>query len=370
MPTGTGANVLSALPEVPYTIDAATFAQLTEGNTQPLPIVPTPGNGLTASFFLPKSGVCSFLQLKFIGSLTVTTGGTQPVPGSRWPYGLLNHFQLSAGLGAELFDVNGLDLAALRAVNKPKLGTATVDQFPGAVGGGGSGLTAGTYPLFLSYDIPIAVDQTSLLASLFLQSSTATIQCNITQETPANLIQAGGTVADWTITGNWYPSIRVWDIPVGSKGELILPGINRVHLVVGINQPLNGTGQQPAPVQRTAGVLQRLFMRSELSATGTFLSALPSQAASGLIDQVAINYGLTNTPEIFNPASLLASRNSDDYGGVLPYDTYVIDTLRHNPARDAILLQGVTNLQALITVDPAVTVPVGAYTRVVEEILV
>jgi hypothetical protein len=370
MPSGTGANVLSALPEVPFTIDPRTFALLTEGNTQPLPVVPTPGSGLTASFFLPKSGVCSFLQLKFIGTLTVTTAGVQPVPGSRWPYGLLNHFQLSAGLGAELFDVNGLDLAALRQTNKPKLGSSTVDQFPGAVGGGGSGLTAGSYPLFLSYDIPIAVDQTSLIASLFLQSSTATIQCNITQEATANLIAAGGTVGDWTITGNWYPSLKLWDVPVGAKGELILPEINRVHLVVGINQPLNGTGQQPAAVQRTAGVLQRLFLRTELSPTGTFLSALPSQAASGLIDQIAINYGLTNTPLIYNPASLLASKNNDDYGGVLPYDTYVIDTLIHNPARDAILLQGVTNLQAQVTVDPAVTVPVGAVTRVVEEILV
>jgi hypothetical protein len=368
MPTGTGANVLSALPEVPYTIDPATFAQLTEGNTQPLPVVPTPGNGLTASFFLPKSGVCSFLQLKFIGTLTVSTAG--PIPGARWPYGLLSHFQLSAGLGAELFDVNGLDLSALRAVNKPKLGSATVDQFPGAVGGGGSAPAAGTYPLFLSYDIPIAVDQTSLIASLFLQSSTATVQCNVTQENVANLMESGGTGADWSISGNWYPSIRVWDVPVGSKGELILPEVNRVHLVAGINQPINGTGEQVAAVQRTAGILQRLFLRAEMSNIGPFLSALPSQAASGLIDQISLNYGLTNTPLIYNPASLLASKNSDDYGGVLPYDTYVIDTLVQNPSRDAILLQGVTNLQAHVYVDPAVTVPGGAYTRVVEEILV
>lgn len=369
MPTGTGANVLSSLPEVPFTIDPTTFASLTEGNTQPLPVVAAPGGGATASFFLPKSGVASALQIKFIGTLTVTTGGTQPVPGARWPYGLLNHFQLSAGLGAEMWDLNGLDLDALKAVNKPKQ-TSTFDQFPGAVGGGGSGLTAGSYPLFLSWDVPIALDQTSLIASLFLQSSTVTVQCNITQETIPNLIATGGTAADWSITGNFYPSLRVWDIPVSSKGELILPEINRVHLVVGVNQPLNGTGIQPAPVQRTAGVLQRLFLRSELAAIGPFLAALPSTAASGLIDQIQLNYGLTNTPLIYNPASLLASKNSDDYGAVLPFDTYVIDTLVNNPSRDAILLQGVTNLQANIYVDPAVTVPVGAYTRVVEEILV
>lgn len=367
MPTGTGANVLSSLPDVPYVIDPATFAQLTEGNTQPLNVVPDPGPGLTASFFLPKSGVCSRLRLKFIGTLTVTTSGTQPTPGVRWPYGILNHFQLSAGLGAEMWDVNGLDLAALKTVDKPKVGS-TFDVFPGAVGGGGSALSAGTYPLYLSWDIPIAVDDKSLLASLFLQSSTATIQCNITRETPANLFT--GTTADATITGSFYPTLDVWEIPVSNKGELILPDVSHVHLVVGINEPFTGTGPQPAPVQRTAGVLQRLFFRGELSPTGAFLSALPSQAASGLIDQVQLNYGLTNTPKVYNPASLLANENNDAYGSVLPYDTYVLDTLKTNPSRDAILLQGVTNLQVIPYVDPAVTVPAGAYWRVVEEIFV
>jgi hypothetical protein len=368
VPTGTGANVLSSLPDVPFVIDPNTFMSLTEGNTQPLDVFATPGAGQSASFFLPKSGVCSRLGLKFIGQLVVTTSGTQPVPGARWPYGLLSGFKLSAGLGAELFDVNGLDLTALHTANRPKL-TSTVDVFPGAVGGGGSGLVAGTYPLFLSYDIPIAVDQTSLLASLFLQSSSASVQATITQEVITNLIASGGTAADWTITGSWYPQIKVWDIPIGSKGELILPEINRVHLVVGINQAITGTGRQPAAVQRTAGVLQRLFLRGELSPT-SFLAALPGTATSALIDQIQINYGLTSTPLIYNPASLLAAKNNDEYGAVLPYDTYCIDTLVENPARDAILLQGVTNLQALMYVDPAVTVPAGALTRVVEEILV
>lgn len=366
MPIGTGANVLSSLPDVPFEINPALFAQLTEGNVQPLDTFAAPGSGNSSSFFLPRSGVCSRLSLKFIGNLQVTTSA--PVFGTRWPYGLLSGFKLSAGLGAELWDANGLDLNALKAVNQPKL-TSTFDQFPGAVMGGGAAPAVGNYPLFLSYDIPLAIDQNSLLASLFLQSSSATVQCTVVQESTGNLMAAGGVAADWTITGTWYPSIKVWDVPIGSKGQLILPDISHVHLFVGINQQMTGTGRQPAGVQRTAGVLQRLFLRGELS-PNSFLAALPSTPNTALIDQIQLNYGLTSTPMIFNPASLLASKNSDDYGAVLPYDTYVIDTLRENAARDAVLLQGVTNLQALMYVDSAVTVPAGAYTRVVEEILV
>lgn len=364
MPTGTGANVLSKLPDVPYTIDPVLFGQLTEGNDQALDVVPAATAGQAASFWLPRSGVCSRLSLKFIGTLTVAATPTA-VPTARWPYGLLSSFKLSAGLGAELFDCNGLDLAALQSVNFPKQ-TATFDQFPGAVMGGGSAIAAGTYPLFLSWDIPIAVDQNSLLASQFLQSSSSTIQCQVTQETLANLCT---NAANWTITGSWYPTLTMWKVPVGSKGELILPDVSHVHLFVGINQQMTGTGRQPAPVQRTAGILQRLFLRGELSPT-SFLAALPSTPTTSLIDQIQVNYSLTETPRIYNPASILAAKNATRYGAVLPYDTYVIDTLLENAARDAIYLQGVTNLQALLYVDPAVTVPVGAYTRVVEEILV
>ncbi|MCL2393259.1 MAG: hypothetical protein FWC87_01120 [Acidimicrobiaceae bacterium] len=369
MPTGTGAAVLSSLPEVPYVIDPATFASMTENNDQPLDPVPTPGPGNQTTFYLPRAGVGSLLKLKFVGNLQVLTAG--PAPGQRWPYGFLSGFKLSAGLGADTWDCNGLDLDALKQTDLPFVFGNVVDQFPGAVGGDATDVLAvGNYPLYLSYEIPIAVDQTSLIGSLFLQSSSATVSVQLAQELTHNLQSpTGASDAAWVITGQWYPEITVWDIPVSQKGELILPEVNRIHMFVGIDQAITGTGRQPAAVQRTAGVLQRLFLRSELSPQ-VFLSALPSTAPSALIDQIQFNYGLVSTPRIWNPASTLAEMNQRDYGAPLPYDTYVIDTLKRNPSRDAILLQGVTNLQALMFVNPAVDVQPGAYTRVVEEILI
>lgn len=371
MPTGTGASVLSTLPDVPYVIDGPTFASMTEKNIQPLDTVPAPGPGQSGTFFLPRTGVASLLKLVFQGTLTVTaagTGQTQPVPSARWPYGLLDGFQLGAGMGNQRWDCDGLDLAALKQANRPFVSNL-VDQFPGSFGGGGSALAAGSYPLSLTYEVPIAVDQTSLIASLFLQSSSATVQCQISQALLSDLVEAGGTTALWSITGAFQPSLTMWDIPVDSKGNLILPEIDKMHLFVSIDEPIAGTGRQPAPVQRTAGILQRLFLRSSLSRV-SFLSALPSTPTSALIDRITLNYGLTNNPLDYNPASVLAMDNNDWYGSPLPYDTYAIDTLRQNPARDAILLQGITNLQALMYIDPAVTVGPNAKTHVVEEILV
>lgn len=371
MPTGTGANVLNTLPDVPYVIDPAIFDTMTEKQQQPLDSVGAPGPGASTSLYLPRDGICSMFKLVFNGTLTVTaagTGQTQPVPSARWPYGLLSSFQLGAGMGNYRWDCDGLDLAALKQTDRPYV-TNLVDQFPGSVGGGGSALAAGSYPLSLSFDVPIAVDQSSLIASLFLQSTSTTVQVQLGQAPLSDLIAPGGTSSLWSISGNFQPSATLWEIPVNSKGELVLPEVDHMHLFVAIDEAITGTGRQPAPVQRTAGILQRLFLRSSLSRT-SFLSALPSTATSELIDRITINYGLTSSPLDFNPASNLASENNEAYGSPLPYDTYVIDTLRQNPARDAILLQGITNLQALMYIDPAVTVAAGAKTHVVEEILV
>ncbi|HET9059158.1 MAG TPA: hypothetical protein VFN61_04495 [Acidimicrobiales bacterium] len=366
MPSGTGSRVLATLPDVPYVIDPASFAASTEKQEQWITPMADPGAGQSGSINLSKSGILSSIKITFVGKVVVTTAGTQPTPGARWPYGLINRFQLGSGLGNNPWDTDGLALDALHAADHPFV-TNGVDQFPGVVGGGGSALVAGTYPLSLTWDVPIAVDQVSLVASMYLQSSSNLVQATITRESEANLFT--GTTADATISGNFNFELRRWKIPVDSQGRLVVPDISHVHVFNKVPQPLLGTGEQPASVLRTAGVLQRLFVRAELSPTN-MLSALPSTATTNLIDRIALNYGLTETPMDYNPASVLAQLNQDWYGAPLPYDHLCFDTLRENALRDAILLQGVTDLQVQLYPDSGVTVPVGAKTNLYEEILV
>lgn len=371
MPIGSGAAVLTSLPDVPYEINPAQFAADTTKDDKPLNPVPSPGPGQNAQFYLPRTGVCSAMRLNFSGTLTVTaatTGQTQPVPSARWPHGILSAFTLGSGIGSERFDCDGLDLAALKTVNRPYVNNL-VDQFPGSFGGGGSALAAGTYPISITYDVPIAIEQTSLIASLFLQSNSSSVEVNVTQAPMSDLVEAGGTTSLWTLTGTWYPNVRLFQIPIGPKGQLILPNVNNIHMFATVDQPISGTGEQPAAVQRTAGILQRLFSRSSLSRT-EFLSALPSTPNTQLIDRWSFNHNLSKTPYDYNPASVLAQLNNDAYGQPLPYDTLVLDTLRENPSRDAILMQGITNAQVLVYVDTAVTVVAGAKTHLAEEILI
>ena len=366
MPSGSGSAVLATLPDVPYVIDPNTFFEGTEKQNLWIAPVADPGAGQVGTFALPKSGALSLMNITFVGKVVVTTAGTQPTPNCRWPYGLLNRFVLAAGLGNNPWDTDGLFLAGVNAADHPFV-TNSVDQFPGAVGGGGSALSAGTYPLSLTWEIPIAVDQVSLIASLYLQSSSSIVNVSLTREAEANLFT--GTTTDATISGAFNIQLRLWKIPVNSKGELVLPDVSHVHVFSKVPVPLAGTGQQPANVLRTSGVLQRLFVRSQLNNT-SFLCGLPSTAVTALVDRISLNYGLTETPFDFNPASVLLAQNQKWYGAPLPYDAFCFDTLRENPNRDAILLQGVTDLQVQVYPDPGVTVPAGAQTILCEELLV
>jgi len=372
VPIGSGAQTLQLLPDVPYVIDPATFMAQTSEQVDKagLGSYPDPGASNAIADSLPDSGIVSALRINFKGTLTVVAGGTQPVPGFNWPYGLIRAFTLSAnGMAHDLWSVNGNDLDALSFVRNPNQQNSS-DIFPGAVGGGGSALGAGTYTLDLTWDIPIAIDEIYLVAALFAQSSQTTIRWKVTRESEANLIAPGGTAADWTIAGTWNVVEHAWEIPIDTHGNLVLPDIRRLHTVVAVDQPFTNTGDVEAPLLRTAGQMMRLFL-SGISATNVPMSALGGTAAANRIDALRLRYGLHAQPLNFDPATVLVHENEQFYGAPVPYDRYVLDFVKRNPARDMVMLQGITNLRGVVNVDPAVAPTAGqANIHAVEEILI
>ena len=368
MPIGTGAETLTFLPEVPYVVDPNAFFAGTEKNSLQVNSWNAPGGGQSQPFDLPRSGVVSKIFIQFDGQLVVTAGGTQPIPSFLWPYGLLNNFTLSAnGSATDLYTCNGLDLAALRFARFPAY-VEHVDLFPGAVGGGGSAIAAGTYPIHLTWEVPIAIDDTTLVAALFAQSSSLTLRCLLTQETIANLIAPGGTAADWAITGTFTVQETQWEIPVDAKGNLVLPDITRLHQVIAFDTPFTNTGEVLAPLIRTAGQLERLFVRT-FGATNAPLTGLPGTAAAATLDAIRLQYGGGIRKPLVYPKSSLLAINNQHYGAPLPYDSYAFDFIRENPLRDAVYMQGVTELGVVPTINPAVAVGAGAVVHTVQEML-
>lgn len=371
MPTGVDIQRLSGLTGVSYVIDPAAFRQQTKKIDKSLSRSYTwDAGGSAASDTIPRANVVSDLTYTFTGTLKVTaaaSGQTQPKTGPGWPYGLLREYDFNLGGASNLWSVNGEDLRALAHARHPGHVDGT-DAFPGTVGGGDAAFAAGSYDLYLTFPVGIALDPYSLVASLALQSNGSSPQWSAKPASVSELIASGGTSSLWEITGTLKIQDTSWEIPVNTKGDLILPDVSVVHQVVAHETNINSTGEQESNVLRSKGNLERMFVsaRDDTAANGgVYLNFGPS----GDIAKLRWEYGLEEAPSIFDPATVLMARNNFDYGSPLPYDRVCFDQLTHDPVRDAVVLSGITEARVVLDINSGTTLNAGARIRVVEEVL-
>jgi hypothetical protein len=362
MPTGTGAVTLQNIPASPFVVDPGAFFQMTEKNvTSPLNVA-APGQGASSGARqILQTGIVSKLQITFVGTLTVATAAV--TTSDRWPYGLLDNFKLSANGENDLFSCDGVDLHVLRFARYPAY-VERVDIFPDVVGGGGS-VGVGTYNLSITWEVPIAMDDVSLVGSLFAQSSATNLTISMAQALNTGMFTANP--ANATIAGTFNVQETYFEIPFDNNGRMVLPDLTRLHGFNVVDTAYTNTGDLRTVLIRSAGQLARLFVSVRKSATAR-LSALPNAAAANKIDALRVEYGGNKRPLVFDPATTLLSLNNQWYGAPLPYDRLAIDFVKENPARDAVLLQGVTELAAVPKINPAVTVTAGLV-RVAQETL-
>jgi hypothetical protein len=360
MPTGTGAVTLQTIPVSPFVTDPDAFFGMTEKNVQTVHTV-TPGAGKSKTESIPQVGIIAKLLITFVGQLVVTTAAA--TTGDRWPYGILSNYLLSANATNDLWSCDGIDLQVLRFLRYPAY-REFVDQFPDVVGGGGA-IAVGTYPLYLTFEVPIAVDEYSLVASLFAQSSAVNIRHKLTQATSAELFTANP--ANAAITGDFFVESTTFEVPFDGEGRMVIPDLSRLHGFNSFDTPISNVGDARTEVVRSDGQLLRLFVSARNNPTSR-LSAAANAASTKKLETLRIQYGGNQRPLEWDPASKLLARNGMDYGAPLPYDRLAVDNLKENPARDLFLLQGVTELVAVPRVGAGVTVA-GGSVRLVQETL-
>lgn len=362
MPSGTGAVTLQNIPASPFVTDPTAFFQMTEKNVITPKTIAAPGQGVSSGAQqILQTGVVSKLQITFVGTLTVTTA--QVTTSDRWPYGLLDGFRLSANGENDLYSCDGVDLHVLRFARYPAYVERT-DIFPDVVGGGGN-IAVGTYNLSLTWEVPICMDDVSLVGSLFAQSSATNLTIWLTQALNTALFT--GNPANAAFAGTFYVQETFFEIPFDGNGRMVLPDLTRLHGFNVVDVPYTNTGDVRTTLVRSAGQLARLFVSIRKSSTAR-LSALPNTAAASKLDAIRLEYGGNQRPLVFDPASTLLSLNNQWYGAPLPYDRLAFDFVKENPPRDAVLMQGVTELATVPKVNSAVTVA-GGLVRVCQETL-
>lgn len=362
-PVGTGAETLDFLPSVPFVPDVSAFnAQTVKNHSTPVNFS-TPALGGFEVKELPNVGIASKLFLEFDGTFDVETADA--TTGHDWPYGLLRQFKLSANGQNDLFSCSGVDLHVLRFARYPAY-DERVDDFPGTVGGGDTVAVGTDHALRLVWEIPIAADDVSLVGSLFAQSSGVTLSTRVEVATAAELFSANpGNVTNFS--GDWRVHIVHFEVPLDQEGKLITPDLSRLHGVHAVEHSWNGTGEKRFELIRSSGQLLRLFLSAERD-TEARLDVLPATADSDKIDAIRLEYAGNKRPFVFDPASHLARINNQHYGASLPYDRVCLDLTKENPPRDALILQGVTELAAVLDINSGVTVNDGAV-HIVQETL-
>lgn len=361
MAVGTGAETLTTIPTVPYVIDPPNFFAQTSKNIASRSFG-LPGQGATVPVGMPKVGLLGKIKLMFVGTLTVATASV--TTSDQWPHNILKLFRLSANGQNDLFSCDGVDLHVLRWARYPAF-TEKVDTFPDVVGGGGS-IGTGTYTVHCTWEVPVSIDDTTLIGGLFLQSDEVSVVANLTQAQNADLFATNPNNA--TLAGTFFVLNTFYEIPRASDGKLILPDITRLHTFLAYDQSYTNVGDVRTPLIRTAGQLERLFTSGRVS-SNLRLSAMPNAASTKKVDRYRIEYGGNQRPLVWDPASSLLATNNEWYGTPLPYDRAAYDMVKENPPRDVILMQGVTELAWITAVNSGVTPGSGSVIRIAQESL-
>lgn len=359
MPIGSDTSVLETVPGQPYVVDPAAFTQLTRPNVAPFSTQAHPGAGGTLRAQVPQVGVLSRLRMTFRGSLVVDTGGATAL--AEWPHGIIGSFLLSLNGQDKLFAVSGPDLHILRFARNPAY-EEDADVAP-AVGS----IAAGTYDLEIGWEVPVAMDETSLVGAIYAQSSATIVSIEAVMAPLTALFSDATDIT--SLDGTWTLEHRFYAVPRDpASGQLVIPDLSRLHSFVGVDVPITAAGDAPAPLIRSAGQLTRLFTRTRKSTTA-YLSADPATAAASRIDSWRLEYGGNERPFVYTPASSLFRQNNQHYGLGLPYNALCLDLVRDNPTRDALLYQGTTELKCIQTVNSAASIATGAQVHLVQESL-
>ncbi len=360
MPLGTQATSVRNMPTEPFVVDDALWKATAKKNVQPVNTEAS-NPGVAIPFTLPQAGIVSGLLVEFDGQIVVSTGAVTTT--DRWPYGFLSVFTLAVNGQQDLHGAFGEDYRVLEDIAYPAY-TESVDVFPGTIGGGNS-VATGTYPISLSWLIPVATEPVTLTGALYAQSPSTSIQGSLLQATLAQLFSIPANVA---LTGTWTITETMFVPAYDSQGRIIVPsGIGFLHSVNSVDLPLTSVGATPnrIPLVRGSGNLQRLLMAFRSTPTQR-LSAFPNASAATSISALSLSYGATQTPYNWNPASVLERQNNLDYGFPPPFDYLLLDTLKQDPARDAIVFAGLTELAVFAQLNSAVALS-GGTAHMVEE---
>lgn len=360
------------------------FFELTRRHRTPEKNLSYGGGGTTQVVELRKADILGSLSLRFVGSLVIAGAVAATASTAQWPLGIAG-VRFTANGQSNLINTGQRGLKHLRARdlmrNSDQTDRGISQVFGGAaktqgtmayaheswgVGSNTTGLANGTYPIDLTFPIPIAEDERALLGAIFLQTSTSDLTLSIDEAPLTDLFAANG--ATITLTGTWQVEATRFSIPIGPNGQIVIPNLNVFHSIIGsrvANGISNGENELRIIGQGAGKSLLRVY--------GQVLNgspAVPLAMNATNFGALAWRYGNNETPDSFLDGSSMRAdmerRYNSDLGALWGY--WCHDFANENVFRDTVDMSTTAELRLVKTIQSGVALTSPAVEYVTETV--
>lgn len=340
------------------------------------------GLGAVEPLELRQAGIIAGLEVRVSGTLAVATADVTSMS-REWPHNFVKRFKLSANGQSNLIDARGLTIrthefivndkitdqgrskyVGATAVTEGTLALASDDWGTGATYVLGPGHTPGgtdTYTIDLTYFIPVAADQVSLIGSLFAQTTSTNLALEIEWNSEANLLTKGSAVTTWTM---YYEVAAVaYSIPT-VNGQAIVPDVTTFHQLSEFRQGGLTAGENEIKLPGTGTGRKLMRVIGNIYSSSTPLAVNATNYAG-----FAWKYGGNVTPEVWNNGSVLRALNERQTGcliGGSMWGLWLLDFASEHALRD-LIDEGMT--ADLRVVPNLASAPTSGYAQVAQETL-
>jgi hypothetical protein len=353
---------------------------------------PTPIAGLGSSnnVQLKKTGVVAGLEVRVYGDVII--GGTigTTTTSYNWPYNLPATFKLTVNGQSTLIDAKGLEVKVNEYMANKNLDDRGVAQRIGSTTAiqqgtlslssedwGGTGAAANfiapgtnvaaiaTYPIELTYFIPVASDQVALIGSIFGQSQATNINLEIAWSTQAQLFSAFGGAATLSVTGvNFDVTAIAYSIPV-VNGVTVLPDLSMLHGLNSYQQAVTASGESEYLLPGTGAgrSLLRLYGNTYSGSVATPLAVTAANYTT-----ISYKYGANDVPETVPNGSKMRAINERAYNTDIgkAWGFWCWDFASMFVLRDIIDLGSTSDFRAVLGL---VATPTNGVVRLIQETL-
>jgi hypothetical protein len=294
------------------------------------------GIGSSDSVSLRQSGIVAGLEVRISGTVILNGTYAATTMTYEWPFNFIKAFTLSANGQSTLINARGLTTRVVEFVGDDDLNDRGVSQKFGASttftqgtlalscddwgtnAGGvlapGSATTVAAGQAFtvdITYFIPVAADQVSLIGAVYAQSSATNLTLGLQYAAATDLITLGGGVtADFS---NLYYDVTgvVYSIPnVG--GKYVIPDLTQFHALTEAlaPTPAAGTNEPQLPGVGAGRKLLRAFFNVY---SGAF-PGVPLAMNDTNFNTVGWAYGGNTVPESYSAGGKLRALNERQCG--------------------------------------------------------